>query len=117
MKNKFEIRGDHAVIFLRRQKDVPMEVLLDVSDLERAKEYPGTWGVDTYSYKDFTCSGTHCHKGEKTGRIYLHRWVLQLPDSEVVSFASSDSLDCRRDNLKIRSRVEAGREFWQRYLK
>ena len=51
-------------------------------------------------------------RGERIGRrvkkIYLHRLIAGAGKGDRVSFVSSDTLDCRKENLRINGRkIEA----------
>lgn len=53
------------------------------------------------------CTSTHVYairhikkKGIQT-RVYLHRWLLDAKKGELVDHKNRNTLDCRRDNLRL----------------
>ena len=106
MKNEFEIRGDKAVIFLRKKDESRREAIINIGDLERAREIHYTWNAiwnkDTESYYVVT----DMKKNGKWTTERLHRWLMTpLPDQDV-DHQDHDTLNNTRSNMKNVSRSE-----------
>ncbi|MEF3310790.1 AP2 domain-containing protein [Paenibacillus sp. GYB004] len=101
MKNQYEVRGDIAVIFLRRRDGTVLETKIDVADLERVKELPGRWHAywhpDTQS---FYVKGPIMHENGRKTTVRLHRWILQTAIDLEVDHRDHDTLNNLRLNLR-----------------
>lgn len=101
MKNDYEIRGDVTAIFLNSRKHGLLETVISTSDLERVKEYNGTWRADwNDSKRGFYVKG-HIRKPDgKQTSVYLHRWILGLTMSKkFTDHINGNTLDNTRKNL------------------
>lgn len=102
MKNRFEIRGDIAVIFCRN-KDKWYEVLIDKEDLLLVSAHKGTWwmggGGRLYAGSTKTRNKVKRH-------ILLHRYLTSAPPGMDVDHISGNPWDNRRANLRVVSHRE-----------
>ena len=93
---------DKAVMFIEQRNGNIHEVLIDVEDLEKVKEYPGRWRVlkcrDTGAYYVYGC---HQRKN-----IALHRYLIGAPDGTYVDHENHNTLDNRKQNLRIATASE-----------
>lgn len=64
--------------------------LVSMCDLEKTKKY--NWCLSSHGY-------VYCKK-EKSN-IYLHRFIMDAKEDEIVDHASRNKLDNRRDNLRF----------------
>jgi hypothetical protein len=97
MKNNYEIRGDHIVIFLSKRDGSIHETSVSLSDLERLHDFPNTWCV---AWNPYTKS--YYVKGKLRNKIiYLHRWLLNPPKNMVIDHINHSTLDNRRENLRV----------------
>jgi len=114
MKNSFKTQGDLTVIYLVTENGVTYETIIDTVDLERVKEFPNTWRVTSVT-KVNSCryvKGTisvNCKK--KT--VLLHRWILNPPSELNIDHINHDTLNNRRNNLRVCSSKE---NSWNRRL-
>jgi hypothetical protein len=98
VKNAYENRGDTTAIFINSPKYGAMETLIATSDLPRAQEFPGTWGIvwdnDVGSF--YVSGNMPIVKGKYT-TMRIHRWILLLDDPKLqVDHTCHDTLDnCR----------------------
>lgn len=114
MKNAFTIDGNTVQIGLsRREADsrgpATLEAVIDLADLERVQEYPGTWHAH---WAPHTCSfyvhGNLLLPGGKQRTISLHRWLFNLEpgDKMQVDHRDHQTLNNRRANLRVVSHRE-----------
>jgi len=100
MKNKFEIRGNVVVIFLKCKGGVMGETIIDIGDLDRVQEFRGNWfGHWSPGTRSFYARGVTPSGDGKQKTILLHRWVMDTPAGLQVDHRSHDTLDNTRCNL------------------
>lgn len=89
-RNKIEICGDYAKIYLFGCEDV---CLIDREDIDKVKDY--CWAKNHYGYVSTHIDMEH--------RLLLHRLLFDLPqkDKRVVDHINHDTLDNRRKNLRV----------------
>ncbi len=103
MKNLFEIRGEVAVLFLRRKNGPAIETLVDAMDLPMLQALP-------YRWHGHWCRHSRCFRvissaGRSGGKVHLHRVLLDAPDCYQVDHINRDTLDNRRSNLRLATRT------------
>lgn len=100
MKNEYEVSRDTTIIFVR-YKVYYLRVLIDTADLEKVKTFRGTWfaGFDD-SGKRYYIHGKD-RRGGVNKTILLHRYIMDCPEGMVVDHIDRDSLNNRRENLRI----------------
>ena len=110
MKNLYEIRGDHVVIFLARHHNRPLECLVDINDFEKVSSLPGRWTL-SWSEKQktfYAISSVFEQVGGRTKRTptaFMHRFILDAPKEMAVDHVDRIStLDNRRSNIRVASR-------------
>jgi HNH endonuclease len=74
------------------EQKIPIEI--DSEDLPRMRQHSWHWTKDGMRTKT------------KSGVLFLHRFIMDAKDGEIVEFINGDKKDCRRSNLRIRSRAE-----------
>lgn len=98
MKNNYEIREDHVVIFLKHKGKI-IEALIDIEDFPRVSDYPCTWHAlnkgNTYYVRG------HIPGTNNTQKIYLHHLLLNPPKGYMIDHINHNGLDNRRSNIRI----------------
>lgn len=106
MRNRFEVRGDTAVIFLPRHNIEPAECLIDTEDLPLVQLF-------SWSYADARGDGKHEYaratqtipqgRGRKHNVVLMHRLVMQgnNPHQRFIDHLNHNGLDNRKANLRV----------------
>lgn len=103
MKNKYEIRGDITVIFIRRRDGSTVETVISTRDLQIAESIDGTWTVNF----DLRARSFYVKFSRRNMvALRLHRILLNAPSGLEVDHINHDSLDNRRENLRLATRSE-----------
>jgi len=94
MRNNYRTEGDVTYIECH-SKGNSVEVLISTSDLPRADEYPLKWCIKDSGDGHFYCFGV---KDKKV--YYLHRWIMNPSQNNVIDHINNNGLDNRRENLR-----------------
>jgi hypothetical protein len=84
-RNKYEIKDNYVIGYTDKNE----EFYFDLSDFEMVKKY--TW----YKRND---SG---YIYNMKNRIYLHRFIMNCKDEEIIDHINRNKLDNRKENLRI----------------
>lgn len=108
MKNDYIVLRDEVIILLNRKNDQPLEARIEIKDFQKVNAYPGTWyGLWRPNIQNFYCVGNLPLAGGKRTLVKLHRFIMDAPDGmEVDHRDGRDTLNNRRDNLRIATRSE-----------
>ena len=102
--NNSRIEQEHAVIELTNQQGlVQCEAIVDIIDLQRVLDY-GRWWKASKS-NSWTLYASSDGKKE-TGRVKMHRLVMQAQGKLQVDHINGNGLDNRRDNLRFVTQTE-----------
>jgi hypothetical protein len=101
IKNRHEIRGNKAIIFLERRYAKTLRAVIDVDDLEKAQSITGKW-LATYTNHTNYVITVEVIDGKKV-TTPLHRFLYEhIPEGLVVDHINHDTLDNRRSkNLRV----------------
>lgn len=99
MKNKYEIRGDVTVIYVK-SKGIELEFLIDTDDLELVSSFRTTWSANVSADKKHVYAQTILTDNNKYTRFVLHRVIMKCPDGVVVDHINHNTLDNRKSNLR-----------------
>lgn len=102
-KNDYKILEDYAIIFVKK-KDLLLEVKVDIEDLEKILNV-GRWHATQNSeWKD---AGFYmCNRPVNKPCIKMHRFIMNCPRDKVVDHINHDTLDNRKQNLRIVTQFE-----------
>lgn len=95
--NKYILKKDYCLIELKTYKDIKY-TKISLEDIEHCKKYK--WRF----YKDknkFYVRANYRNSFNKRCMISLHRYLLEPKEKEFVDHINGDSLDNRRENLRI----------------
>jgi hypothetical protein len=100
MKNKYLIKGETTIIFIRG-KGCMHEALISTSDLPKTMSLNGTWYADwSERTKSFYVKGTYKDNNGKRVNVRLHRWLINPPSHLLVDHFNHNTLDNTRENLR-----------------
>lgn len=96
MKNRFERRGDVAVIFVVYKGD-QHEVLIDWEDLAKVKPY--SWRLNKGRHSPYVVTDAPGRYGKRR-KIWLHKLVVGIGCDYKVDHRNWNGLDNRKSNLR-----------------
>lgn len=114
MKNRHEVRGCEAVIFLPFRGD-ELQTVIDLTDLPRVQELPGTWYANpakTPAGKFYALGKLWDRRAGRSRTVMLHRWILDTPRGLEAHHVDNDGLNNRRSNLQQLTHQGNIRERW-----
>lgn len=116
MKNLHEVRGDTVAIYINRRDGERLETLIDSSDLDLVASVDGTWGASrsprSSPYAMASSFDRSAIKPKRKLGVLMHRLIMGVSDSAGrvmnighIDHRNHDTLDNRRQNLRIASRT------------
>lgn len=97
--NEFSINGDQATMLVKDGSYVVCSVLLDAADVEKVSQYP--WTLRSNGY-------VGAQRYDDTKMVYMHRFLCNPEDGQVVDHINRIRLDNRRANLRCVSQSVNG---------
>lgn len=100
MKNRFEIRGEETVIYVKDGSGLAL-ARIDTADLLKVQAFAGTWSAHPgpqgrrYVQGKLRDPQTDAHR-----TVYLHRWLVDADEDTLVQ-QTGNPLDCRRERLRV----------------
>lgn len=109
MKNKFEVRGDTTIIYIKRKNGDLYEVLIDTEDLEKIRSLKKNITIRDAGRSRMYADVEVTNKAAgKRRRIGVHRLLMGDPEGLVIDHINHNSLDNRKANLRAITNAENG---------
>jgi len=104
--NDYEVIDSNGIYIILRDKYGRKngKVLIDSADLDRVINSFHSWVYYMQSGEHYAVANT------KSGRIYLHNFIMNAPENMVTKFITHNTLDCRKSNLKNEPIVKDSQE-------
>jgi hypothetical protein len=100
MKNKYLIKGEITVIFVRGKGSMH-EALITTTDLPIVMDFKGTWYADwSKRTNSFYVRGSYKGSDGKRVNVRLHRRLINPPPDMLVDHFNHNTLDNTRENLR-----------------
>lgn len=111
MMNDYEFKSDVCKIFLKRRDGSIVTTIIDSEDFKRVNEFPNTWYASKNKMGTFyvfgeVASGSRIYGTFKKKTHLLHRYIMEPPKGLVVDHINHDTLDNRKNNLRILTTAE-----------
>lgn len=103
MKNIIVKNKNFAILEIKNRKGQKFEVIIDTEDVEKVSKYQ--WYTKICS-NNYVYVGTNISKKES---LLLHRYLTNCPKSLVVDHINHNTLDNRKQNLRVCSQLENNR--------
>lgn len=100
-KNKWELKGDIAVIDVSTSKQPKTFTIVDAEDIDRLILHNRRWFAHD--------SGGGCYVTDTDKKVKLHRFVLSARGNQIVDHINGDKLDNRKVNLRFVTPTENAR--------
>lgn len=102
MKNRVEIRGETAVIFMSNKKGEVFETIIDANDLEIANKIDSCWYAAWMKQSGcYYVLGSYKDGNGNWKKALLHRWLFGLNTVYQIDHRNHDTFDNRRSiNLR-----------------
>lgn len=99
MKNRYEIRDDHIVVFVACKGDVK-EVFIDKDDLKTIDRFNGTWFAKSDQCNMYAAMSVGRKGKQKT--IRMHRIIANCNENKLhIDHINHNGLDNRKTNIRM----------------
>jgi hypothetical protein len=105
--NEYKMLGDTCLLRVTTTAGAAFNVLFDAVYLDRVREF--NWTVKTTPTSRAVVTVSRDPVTREPVTYSLSYFFVNPPDGSVVFFKNGDPLDCRKGNLEIISRKEAGK--------
>jgi hypothetical protein len=104
--NKYEIKGDIAIIYMTRKNGEIIKTKIDAEDLPKVValdlSWHCRWSPITESYYAMAGEYIGLRNGHSSYKIYyLHSVVMDVEDGSIVDHIDTNTLDNRKRNLRM----------------
>lgn len=109
MDNVFEINGDVTLIIAYKKNGGEVKAKIDTEDLEKVKaagKFFAEWNKDYNSYLIQNISTNKVNKKAKPLKQGIQTIVMDVPATTPIQYINGDTLDNRKENLRIYDRNE-----------
>lgn len=112
--NNYKIIGNIVEIYIARRNGDNFKVLIDKDDLQKLINLDYSWSLYwDYSAKTYYCNTTF-YRGiidgvAKYATLKLNRLLMQCKDDEYIDHINNNTLDNRKENLRIVNRSQNGK--------
>lgn len=107
MKNDYKIVGDTTIIYLKRRDGSVVETKISTSDLPKVDEFPMSWcATPNRTRTSMYVSGSLFDEERNKQTVILHRFIIDAPKGQMVDHINHDTLDNRRENLRLVTHTE-----------
>lgn len=96
-RNEYILYDTYAEIIIKSKKYGEQKALIDLEDIEKCKKY--NWCLKY----DKTIKNSYLHNSKG---LILHRYIMNCPDNMVIDHINHNTLDNRKQNLKICTEIE-----------
>lgn len=79
---------------------------IDDEDFERVSKYK--WCVSNSGTQLYAMTNLPRVNGKRTGKLYLHRFIMGNPPGMLIDHRNYDTLDCQKSNLRVCSKSQNG---------
>lgn len=110
-QSKYEIFDDYAAIIINSPKYGKKTVFIDIEDIEKVKCY--SWCLRKNG-DDFYVQSHILIAPNKRQNIQIHRVIMNCPDTKVIDHINHNTLDNRKQNLRICTIAENNKNKKQR---
>lgn len=114
MKNRYEVRGNEAIIFLPF-RGAELQTVIDLADLPRVQELPGTWYANPAKApagKFYALGKLWDRRAGRSRTVMLHRWIIDIQRGLEAHHVDNDGLNNRRSNVQQLTHQGNIRERW-----
>jgi hypothetical protein len=110
MKNHYEVSADGltATIFLKRRSGEIIHCRVDSADLPKLQGFNVTWHASWSKYTHSFYARCNDRANGKHMTIWIHRFLMDAPQGLDVDHRNHDTLDNRRENLRVSTRSGNG---------
>ena len=105
-KNKYIIKDNYAILIITKKDKSEKEVYISLCDLEKVRGFKYSWCASWFKCAKCYYIQACVYLGKIDGKykyttVKLHNFLMDAKEHEVVDHKNHDTLDNRRDNLRV----------------